>query len=100
MSRTNMFGSVVIIVQVVSRSPRGEVHVSYNPAKQNERLDFRSMRIGVFDPPVFCHSKNPSAIIRQRRILKALLKAALSVNVSARALISLLPIFGSVADAG
>src|SRR5882724_5830917 len=58
------------------------------------------MNKGIFVAPCFCHSKKPSATTRHRRLLNASLKAGLTVSVSARALMCLLAIFGSVAQKG
>src|SRR5262245_12658781 len=55
---------------------------------------------GTLPAPLFCHSKHPSATMRQRRCLKALLKLGCWDSVSARALIIRLPIEGSLAQAG
>src|ERR1700689_4861423 len=62
------------------------------------------MKYGCFLPLLpaggACHSKYPSAGSRQRRLANAALKAGFSLTVSARALISLLPIAVSLAQKG
>src|SRR5690606_13240102 len=58
------------------------------------------MNMGTFPPSRFCHSKKPSAGIRQRRRLNAERNAGFSKAVSERALIILLPVIGSLAHDG
>lgn len=95
-------GSVVTIVQENIVEPSGESHRSHRPANAKGFPDFSRMYIGVLVLlPGFCfHSKKPLAGIRQRRRRKAVRNEGFSANVSALALIILLPMVGSFAQEG
>ncbi len=77
-----------MIVHVGSAGAPGDGPSSQRPAKANSPSSRRRMKWGNDCRPSFCHSKKPSAGIRQRRCPNAPRNAGRVPTVSARALMS------------
>ena len=93
--------SVVTMVQDSSCAPfAGSFHRSHRPAKANGRASFMRTNQGCFPPGATCHSYQPSASTRQRRLRNASRNEGFSASVSDRALIMRLPIARSFAHFG
>lgn len=90
---------VVIIVNVSKLWPCCSQE-SQSPANDRGSSDTEVRKKGCLPPAWFIHSNQPSTGIRQRRVLKALLKDGFSCTVSARALIRRDPILESFAQKG
>ena len=78
----------------------GSFQRSHNPANANGRASFMRMNQGCLPPGATCHSYQPSASTRQRRLRNASRNEGFSARVSARALIMRLPIARSFAHFG
>src|SRR3954467_12946134 len=93
---TSSFGGPVMIEKVCRFFPSGGFQLAHIPAKPSMSSPFNLMKYG--SRVATCHSKKPSAGIRQRRSAK--LRLNFAATVSAREFIILLPIFGSFAHPG
>lgn len=102
MDAISSFGEVVMMVADLTSDPSGDCQRSHNPARAKGFPDFSRMKCGILLllPGWACHSKKPSAKIRQRRYLYAERKEGFSASVSARALIIREPMDGSLAQEG
>ena len=103
----------MIIVQVSITSPGAHsasdpvravssriVQPSHSPAKANSPPSFGLNSHGCFSASRQVRSYKPSAGIRHRRARQAARKEGLALAISARALIRLYPMFGSLAQDG